>query len=30
MSDAEVDRETVYTVTELLGGLTRLLEERAS
>jgi exodeoxyribonuclease VII large subunit len=28
MSDAEVDREIVYTVTELLGGLTRLLEER--
>jgi exodeoxyribonuclease VII large subunit len=28
MSDAEVDRETVYTVSELLGGLARLLEER--
>jgi exodeoxyribonuclease VII large subunit len=28
MPDAEVDRETVYTVSELLGGLRRLLEER--
>jgi len=28
MSDAEVDREVVYTVSELLGGLARLLEDR--
>jgi exodeoxyribonuclease VII large subunit len=28
MNDAEVDREVVYTVSELLGGLARLLEER--
>ena len=28
MYDAEVDREVVYTVSELLGGLARLLEER--
>jgi len=28
MSDADVDREVVYSVSELLGGLARLLEER--